>query len=319
MAPTVSAVLDASSRPTVLDGGLGTALEARGLDLDHDLWSAALLRDRPEILAEVHAAFAAAGARVLTTASYQISPLGLARAGLSPAAGRALITDSVAVAREAAAREAAAREAAAKEAGAGAALIAGSVGPYGAALGDGSEYTGAYRLTAAEFAAFHRPRIAALVDSGVDLLALETQPCLPEIRVLAELVDAHAVPAWLTVTLSDDGTHLPDGTPLSTVAEAVAGTPLIRGLGVNCVRPSLVAPALKALGRATDLPLVAYPNSGETYDAATMTWRTGTATPAAWPVQTWTDLGARLIGGCCRTTPDDIAVLARRLRASSPD
>ena len=304
MAPTVSAVLDASSRPTVLDGGLGTALEARGLDLDHDLWSAALVRDRPEILAEVHAAFAAAGARVLTTASYQISPLGLARAGLSPAAGRALITDSVAVAREAAA---------------GAALIAGSVGPYGAALGDGSEYTGAYRLTAAEFAAFHRPRIAALVDSGVDLLALETQPCLPEIRVLAELVDAHAVPAWLTVTLSDDGTHLPDGTPLSTVAEAVAGTPLIRGLGVNCVRPSLVAPALKALGRATDLPLVAYPNSGETYDAATMTWRTGTATPAAWPVQTWTDLGARLIGGCCRTTPDDIAVLARRLRASSPD
>lgn len=304
MAPTVSAVLDASSRPTVLDGGLGTALEARGLDLDHDLWSAALLRDRPEILAEVHAAFAAAGARVLTTASYQISPLGLARAGLSPAAGRALITDSVAVAREAAA---------------GAALIAGSVGPYGAALGDGSEYTGAYRLTAAEFAAFHRPRIAALVDSGVDVLALETQPSLPEIRVLAELVDAHAVPAWLTVTLSADGTHLPDGTPLSTVAEAVAGTPLIRGLGVNCVRPSLVAPALAALGRATDLPLVAYPNSGETYDAATMTWRTGTATPAAWPVQTWTRLGARLIGGCCRTTPDDIAVLARRLRASSPD
>lgn len=309
MAPTVSAVLDASSLPTVLDGGLGTALEARGLDLDHDLWSAAILRDRPEILAEVHAAFAAAGARVLTTASYQISPLGLARAGLSPAAGRALITDSVAVAREAAAKEAAA----------GAALIAGSVGPYGAALGDGSEYTGAYRLTAGQFAAFHRPRIAALVDSGVDLLALETQPSLPEIRVLAELVDAHAVPAWLTVTLSDDGTHLPDGTPLSTVAEAVAGTPLVRGLGVNCVRPSLVAPALAALGRATDLPLVAYPNSGETYDAATMTWRTGTATPAAWPVETWTDLGARLIGGCCRTTPDDIAVLARRLRASSPD
>ncbi|MCM1013760.1 MULTISPECIES: homocysteine S-methyltransferase [unclassified Brevibacterium] len=313
MAPTVSAVLDGSSPPTVLDGGLGTALEARGLDLDHDLWSAALLRERPEILAEVHAAFAAAGAQVLTTASYQISPLGLARAGLSPAAGRALITDSVAVAREAAAREAAARKAAA-----GAALIAGSVGPYGAALGDGSEYTGDYRLTAGEFAAFHRPRIDALVDSGVDVLALETQPCLPEIRVLAELVDAHAVPAWLTVTLSDDGTHLPDGTPLSAVAEAVAGTPLIRGLGVNCVRPSLVAPALAALAAATDLPLIAYPNSGETYDAATMRWTTGAATPAAWPVATWTRLGARLIGGCCRTTPDDIAVLAGRLRASSP-
>ncbi|MBR7504068.1 homocysteine S-methyltransferase family protein, partial [Mycobacterium tuberculosis] len=82
---------------------------------------------------------------------------------------------------------------------------AGSVGPFGAVLGDGSEYTGDYALTDAEFAAFHRPRIEALAEAGADVIALETQPNLPEIRVLADLVEGTRVPAWLSVTLADGG------------------------------------------------------------------------------------------------------------------
>ena len=330
MRPTFTGVLETAvrtRRPLVTDGGLGTALESRGLVLDHDLWSAGLLRDDPRTLAEVHAAFATAGADIVTTASYQIGPRtgltdagltdpGLTDTGLTDTAVRRLSADSVTLAREAASRGAAAPV-----------LIAGSVGPFGAVLGDGSEYTGDYALTDADLAAFHRPRVEALAEAGADVIALETQPSLPEIRVLADLAEETGVPAWLTVTLADDGPgtapRLPDGSPLTALAEVAAAHPVIRAVGVNCVRPAQVSPALEALAAVTDLPLIAYPNSGETYDAESMTWQdptagstaTGNDRLGAWPVADWIARGARIIGGCCRTTPEDIAALV--LRASS--
>lgn len=297
---------EVSGEPIIIDGGLGTALESRGIDLRHELWSAALLRDSPDTLGEVHADFIRAGARIVTTASYQATPLGFERASISAEEGSELIATSVEVAARA-----------------GAALVAGSVGPYGAAIGNGAEYTGDYSLSDAEFTDFHRPRIEALVSAGAGLLAIETQPSLPEARVLAGLASEFGIPAWLSVTLAD-GHHMADGTPLIDLAEAVAGSPMIRALGVNCVRPSLVSPALKALASATDLPLIAYPNSGETYDAATMEWREGAAfdtSPA--PLSSWVSSGACIIGGCCRTTPGDIAGLVASAQdlnpASSPD
>ncbi|MBE4694073.1 MULTISPECIES: homocysteine S-methyltransferase [Brevibacterium] len=316
MRPRLTAVLETavrSRRPLVTDGGLGTALESRGIVLDHDLWSAGLLRDDPDTLAEVHAAFARAGADIVTTASYQIGPrAGLTDTGLTDTAVRRLCADSVTLAREAASRGTAAPV-----------LIAGSVGPFGAVLGDGSEYTGDYALTDAEFAAFHRPRIEALAEAGADVIALETQPNLPEIRVLADLVEETRVPAWLSVTLADGGPtgvpRLPDGTPLTALAAVAAAHPTVRAVGVNCVRPDQVSPALEALAAVTELPLIAYPNSGETYDAESMTWQDPTAEAGerlgAWPVADWIARGARIVGGCCRTTPADIAELV--LRASS--
>src|SRR5699024_4910725 len=176
--------------PIIIDGGLGTAAEDRGIDLDHDLWSAELIRRSPEALAEVHADFAAAGARILTTASYQASPLGFAGAAISLEDGRRLIADSVNIARSAA-----------EATGGPRALIAGSVGPYGAGLGDGAEYTGDYRLTAGEYAEFHRLRIDALAEAGADLLAIETQPRLDEIRTVIGLAEEIRLPAWLSVSL----------------------------------------------------------------------------------------------------------------------
>ncbi|MDN5657771.1 homocysteine S-methyltransferase, partial [Brevibacterium sandarakinum] len=197
------------------------------------------------------------------------------------------------------------------------ALVAGSVGPYGAALGDGSEYTGDYHLSDEEFATFHRPRIEALVRAGADLLAIETQPSLAEITVLAGLAEEFDVPAWLSVTLSDDH-HLADGSSLAEVVEAIAGTTAIRAIGVNCVRPSSVEGALATFAQHTDLPLIAYPNSGESYDATAMEWQSGPhfdASPGT--IAAWRKAGARLIGGCCRTTPEDIAGLAAAVTASA--
>lgn len=298
-----------ASHPIVLDGGLGTAAEDRGIDLDHHLWSAELIRTGPDTLAEVHAAFASAGARILTTASYQATPLGFARAGISAEEGHRIIGESVRIARRAADRTAAP--------GRGT-LVAGSVGPYGAALGDGAEYTGDYRLTPEEFTAFHRPRIAALAEAGADLLAVETQPRLDEIRAIVGLAEETGLPVWVSVTLQD-GTDtvapaLPDGGSLADVAKAAAASASVLAIGVNCVRPSLVAPALEELSAHTAMPLIAYPNSGEIYDASAMEWRDDRAEAGigSWPVAEWTRLGARIVGGCCRVRPDDIAVLSHR-------
>lgn len=296
---------ETSGEPLIIDGGLGTALESRGIDLSHELWSAALLRDAPETLAEVHADFIRAGARIVTTASYQATPLGFERASIPAEEGRRLIEASVEIAARAAGDPA------------NCALVAGSVGPYGAALGDGAEYTGDYHLSDRDFADFHRPRIEALVSAGADLLAIETQPCLPEIRVLAGLAEEFGVPAWLSVTLSN-ARHLADGSSLADVAEAAAGSPMIRAIGVNCVRPSLVGEALQTFAQHSDLPLLAYPNSGERYDATAMEWRPGSdfeTSPET--IAAWINAGARIIGGCCRTTPEDIAGLAAAARELS--
>ncbi|SDR95271.1 homocysteine S-methyltransferase [Brevibacterium sandarakinum] len=303
-----------SGQPIIIDGGLGTALESRGIDLRHELWSASLLRDAPDTLAEVHADFIRSGARIVTTASYQATPLGFERTSISAEEGRRLIERSVEVAAEAAAAVAA--EPTDVES-VDTALVAGSVGPYGAALGDGSEYTGDYHLGEEEFANFHRPRIEALVSAGADLLAIETQPSLAEIKVLAGLAEEFDVPAWLSVTLSDTH-HLADGSSLAEVVEAIAGTTMIRAIGVNCVRPSLVEGALRTFAQHTDLPLIAYPNSGESYDATAMEWQSGPhfdASPVT--IAAWRNAGARIIGGCCRTTPEDIAGLAAAVTASA--
>src|SRR5215210_2391960 len=179
--------------PVVLDGGLSTELEARGHDVSSSLWSARLLRDDPEAIVAAHAAFAAAGARVATTASYQATVEGFGAAGVDAADARRLIASSVALARE----------------GQGDGWVAGSVGPYGAMLADGSEYTGAYvdELDVARLRAFHRPRMELLAEAGADVLACETVPAAAEAEALLAEAEALGVPIWLSLTtvVDDDG------------------------------------------------------------------------------------------------------------------
>ncbi|WP_461188818.1 homocysteine S-methyltransferase [Arthrobacter sp. Z4-13] len=296
-----------------VDGALATELEAHGCNLEDPLWSAKVLLEQPELVRQVHLDYFRAGARVAITASYQATPLGFARRGIPEARALELVALSVRLADEAR------REYLAGDPDAAPLLVAGSVGPYGAYLADGSEYRGDCILSRRKFLEFHRPRIAALVEAGADVLACETLPSLPEAEALLELVKEFDVDSWLTFTLRD-GAHISDGTPLEQVAAIVDEEPLVAALGVNCVPLDLVSPALDALGQATRKPLIAYPNSGETYDAATKTWlaaplAAGAADPRrpgslAEGAETWLQLGARMVGGCCRTSPQDIAALA---------
>ncbi|AHW95477.1 homocysteine S-methyltransferase [Enterobacter asburiae] len=289
----------------VLDGAMATELEARGCNLADSLWSAKVLVENPELIREVHLDYYRAGAQVAITASYQATPAGFAARGLDEAQSRALIGKSVELARKA-------REAyLAEKPHAGTLLVAGSVGPYGAYLADGSEYRGDYVRSIEEFTAFHRPRVEALLDAGADLLACETLPSFVEIKALAALLAEYPrARAWFSFTLRDSE-HLSDGTPLREVVSALANSPQIVALGINCIALENTTAALKHLQSLTSLPLVVYPNSGEHYDAVTKTWHhhgEACETLAGYLPQ-WLEVGAKLIGGCCRTTPKDIAEL----------
>lgn len=316
---TLSQLLDARAYLTA-DGALATELEARGCSLDDPLWSAKVLLEQPQLIRDVHRDYFEAGANVATTASYQATPLGFSQRGLSEDAALDLVRLSVRLADEAR------LEHLARNPQAGPLLVAGSVGPYGAYLADGSEYRGDYVLDAEAFKDFHRPRIAALVDAGADFLACETLPSFAEAEALLALTGEFDVESWFSFSLRD-GAHISDGTPLAAVAELCGSDDRVVAVGVNCVPLHLVPSALGALGGAGTKPLVTYPNSGESYDAATKTWAAGSGaegeggasgaegvpTGLAAGAGAWRELGARVLGGCCRTTPRDIAALAAAL------
>jgi homocysteine S-methyltransferase len=281
-------------RVTVLDGGLATELEAQGADLGDALWSARLLADAPERVVAAHAAFVAAGAHLAITASYQASFAGFARAGIDRDAAAGLMRRSVALAREA-----------------GAPRVAASVGPYGAMLADGSEYTGRYGLSVAQLRQFHRPRLDVLASAGPDLFAVETIPSLTEVEAICAELEQVGVPAW--VSLSGTGSATAAGESLAEAFAIAAACPVVIAVGVNCVAPHVVADALRAAASVTAKPLVAYPNSGETWDATARCW-TGSPEIAAADVRTWVDLGARFVGGCCRVGPAQITAIADAIR-----
>lgn len=289
----------------VLDGAMATELEARGCDLADSLWSAKVLMENPQLIYDVHLDYFRAGAQVAITASYQATPEGFAARGLDETQSRALIARSVELARQA-------RDAyRAENPAAKGLLIAGSVGPYGAYLANGSEYRGDYQRSAQVFKDFHRPRIDALLEAGADLLACETLPSFDEIRALAQLLVEYPVAqAWFSFTLRDSQ-HLSDGTPLRDVLAFLADYPQILAVGINCIALENTVDALSYLHSQTPLPLVVYPNSGEHYDAVTKTWHhhgEACATLEGY-LPEWLAAGAKLIGGCCRTTPKDIAAL----------
>lgn len=295
MTDDLSAVL--ASRVLVLDGGLGTLLEARGNDLTSALWSAALLRDRPDEVRAAHAEFAAAGADVLTTSTYQLAFGG----AIDDSEVERLLRLGVSVARDA-----------------GDGLVAASVGPFGASRADGSEYTGDDGLSVDQLRRWHRRRLHVLADAGADLLAIETIPSLREVEALVSELDALDVDAWVSLSASSTAfasagsSAAGSSTTMAAAFEIAAASPRVRAVGVNCCPPADVSPALAA---APATPLIAYPNSGETWDAEGRRWegRPGISWRLA---EEWMAAGARLVGGCCRTTPAHIAELARAVHAA---
>ena len=278
---------------------MGTELEQRGADLNDPLWSGRILRDQPDWIQAVHADHLAAGADVVISASYQIAD------------DAGLLTRSVAVAR------------AACEAHARGGLVAASLGPYGAFLADGSEYSGDYGVDSSVLVDFHQRRIGPLVRAGADLLAFETIPSLQEAEAIAAVLarDEWAqVSAWVSFSCRD-GEQVSSGDSFGACVAAVAALDTVVAVGVNCTAPEHVESLLRIADQVSSKPLVAYPNRGAAWDGVNKTWcEAGDSPPAAdWALKYYA-LGARFIGGCCQTTPADIeAIRAALERRPLPD
>jgi len=293
----------------VIDGALATELEDRGCDLNSSLWSAEVLIHKPELIYQVHLDYFLAGADVAITASYQASTAGLAQHGLSLSTARELICKSVDLAKRASSevqRQNPSRNC----------FVAGSVGPYGAFLANGAEYRGDYQLPEEAMKDFHRPRVQALIEAGVDLLAFETIPSFQEIHALvALLLEFPSMTCWMSFTLRDEN-HISDGTPLGQVLKLLNTSVQVVAVGVNCIPEETVSNALSSLSSRTRKPLLAYPNSGEIYDASSKTWSGHRAQGCHLVdrVKEWHNLGAKLVGGCCRTSPEDIRIVKTTLQ-----
>lgn len=287
--------ITSAGQPVILDGGLATQLEAQGCDLGNPLWSASIIGSDPEAIVAAHRAYLEAGADIIITASYQ-----------------AVAPDLVAKAVELALR---ARDACVDSHNRGCKpLVAGSVGPYGAVLSDGSEYTGAYDRGVDELRAFHRARLEQLDAAAIDVLACETIPSFEEAMALAELLRNATKPAWVSFSCRD-GERLNDGTPIAETALLFRNHPTVRAVGVNCTAPQYVTALLKSIRQALpDMTIIAYPNSGETFEPVGKTWH-GTTTVADWiaAAREWRSAGAGIIGGCCRTGPEHIAAIRQAL------
>jgi homocysteine S-methyltransferase len=286
--------------PVVLDGGLATQLEAQGHDLSSSLWSARLLLDDPAAIVEAHRRYFDAGARVAITSSYQASFDGFGAIGIDRAQTETLLRRSVDLAQQA-------RE----ELSDGVQRwVAASIGPYGAAMADGSEYRGTYGLSVAELRRWHAPRLTVLADAGADLLALETVPCLAEAEALLAEIDGSETSCWLSLTC--DGARTRAGEPASEAFTMARDVAEVIAVGVNCTRPADVAELVTSAAEASGKPVVVYPNSGEGWDATLRAW-TGSATFAEGQVEDWVARGARLVGGCCRVGPGEIGSVAARI------
>jgi len=287
--------------PVILDGGLATQLEAQGHDLGSELWSARLLRDDPDAIIQAHLAYFRAGAQVATTASYQASLDGFIHAGMDKADAAQMIKRSVRLAQQA-------RTSAADD---HLRWIAGSVGPYGAALADGSEYRGDYDVSIDELRQWHRPRIELLVEAGVDIIALETIPCLAEVEALVTEIAGSGQPCWLSITCTGDRTRA--GEPAAEAFALTHDVDEIIAVGVNCIDPADAHALVRCAGETTGKPVVVYPNSGERWNATEQHW-TGPRTFQPDQVQDWISDGARMVGGCCRIGPREISAIGDLVR-----
>lgn len=292
----------------VIDGALATELEHRGCDLKDELWSAKILLEQPEVIKQVHLDYFKAGADCAITASYQATIEGFAKRGLKEQEAISLIQKSVQLAIEARDEfwaDAANRVDRSKP------FVAASVGPYGAFLADGSEYRGNYGLSESELMDFHRERMNALVEAGADILACETIPCLIEAQAIAKLLSEFpTIAAWISFSGGDER-HISEGQEFADCVKQLESHPQIAALGINCTSPKYVSSLIGEAKKITEKPILVYPNSGETYNAEENAW-SGDRVLDSFDEQAreWYKAGARLIGGCCRTTPEDIRVIA---------
>ena len=288
----------------VLDGSMAAALKEQGIDSTGELWTAQALSDNIEAVYDAHYSYLAAGAQMILTDTYQANLQAFEKAGHSKQQAENLVGMAVLMAQKA-------RDDYEEQTGKHA-LVAASIGPYGAYLADGSEYRGDYLLNDAQYLNFHLPRLTAVLAQAPDCLALETQPKLSEPLALLRWLEKNVpqMPVYVSFTLRDEMT-LSDGTELKRAVAAISKFEQVFAIGVNCIVPELVSGALKVMRQATTKKLIVYPNLGAQYDPETKTWaKSEQQLDFTQLTEKWYQAGASIIGGCCMPTSPQISQIA---------
>lgn len=280
----------------ILDGGLGTSLQdEHGVTFDSStpLWSSHLLVSDPTTLLACQRNFVRAGSDVLLTATYQVSIEGFARTktpefpnGIPRKAIGKYLRTALDVAEQAR--------------GASTAKIALSLGPYGACMIPGQEYSGRYDSehdSEETLFQWHLERLRLFLEADeklrerVQYVAFETLPRLDEIRAVRRAIRAAGwdVPFWVSCVFPGEEPTLPDGSSIGQVVQAavgeMAGASMPWGVGINCTKIYKLDGLVRVFGeevasavgkgRVGSVPtLVLYPDgtNGEVYNTATQTW-----------------------------------------------
>jgi homocysteine S-methyltransferase len=292
------------------DGAFSTQLEAMGCDINDELWSAKILYEDPAKVKAVHTQYFEAGADFSTCGSYQASVPGFMKKGFTEERSRELIRESMRLLKEAEEEYLAEHPARAAEL-----FVGGSCGPYGAYLANGAEYTGDYGHSKEDRESirhFHKERMELLKEGGAEFFGAETIPCLWEAEMLADLAEELGLPVWNSFSCRD-GKHISDGTPIADCARALQGRDHIIAIGINCTHPRYISSLIREIRDAIgdDRRIIVYPNGGEDYDPVTKMW-SGRYAAGNFKglARGWIADGADILGGCCRTTPDDIRSLS---------
>ena len=274
---------------TKLDGGLSTALENNGNKLTTSLWTGELILAKPSEITKAHLDFIDAGSEIIITSSYQLSYLGCGKRGWSQAQTDDALRASTHLAKNAVLKSGKSVK------------VASSIGSYGAALADGSEYKGNYGITKSFLKDFHARRLEVLISTSPGLLTLETMPDTSEVEVLLELLSDCPIPYWVSYSCKA-GNQTNAG---QSFTEAVSLAKDAMAVGINCTAPELITDLL--LSAKGVKPFVVYPNSGRSWNAKTKEWEgSSEAGFGELLVKSWILAGAQIIGGCCGIGADEI-------------
>lgn len=275
-----------------IDGGLSTALEELGADLKSVLWTGELIDKNPDQIIAAHRSYVDAGAKIIISSSYQVSFIGEAKSGINDQTVSRLLVKSTELAKQASIGSDS--------------KVAASIGPYGAALGDGSEYRGNYQISDEQIREFHSRRIEILAETKPDLFAVETIPSMREARIIEELIINTKIPYWISFSCKDE-LHISEGDTFGDAIGALEKSPNRLAVGVNCTDPRFISPLLRSV--QSQEPFVIYPNAGRVWDAESKIW-IGDPLGFNQYISDWIELGTEFIGGCCGVGPKEIASLA---------
>jgi len=305
----------AYQRFVMLDGGSATELERRGADIKDILWSSKMLIENPDLIQLVHEDYVRAGADIITACSYQASFEAFEKKGINHQEAKHLFELSIKLAKRAVENVWCRIKDGIDSGGTSVSmckhrlkpLVAASLGPYGSY--EGSEFIGNYGKTVEELTNFHRPKLSAVLSAEPDLILFETIPCANE--ELEAIISLLKEPKFMNVPTiisfsCQDGQRTCCG---EFIEEAIKETNKVNNVlaaGFNCTSPIYVADLVTRAKKVSQKPIIVYPNSGETWNKDTYCWENKPVEAFWTKSKEWYIRGARIFGGCCRTTPHDI-------------